>query len=85
MGVLDIDNGDAAIFAQTNIAIWVLTASSGIFLVVRLWCRYRFSKLWWDDALLAWSWVCRRNTPDLLLLHQLIVGHRSSCSSPPPC
>ncbi len=84
MGVLDIDNGDAAIFAQTNIAIWVLTVSSGIFLAVRLWCRYRFSKLWWDDALLAWSWVCLRNTPGLLL-HRLIVGHRSYCSSPPPC
>ncbi len=51
------DDGDAAIFAQTNIAIWVLTSASGAFLAVRLWCRHRFSKLWWDDALLTLSWV----------------------------
>ena len=82
--VLELDSADVAIFTQTNIAIWVLTASSGIFLAVRLWCRYRFSKLWWDDALLAWSWVCLRNTPGLVL-HQLIGKHRSSCSSPAPC
>jgi hypothetical protein len=53
------DNGDAAIFTQTNIAVWVLTLSSGAFLAVRLWCRHRFSKLWWDDALLTFSWVCQ--------------------------
>ena len=53
------DNGDAAIFTQTNIAIWVLTLSSGAFLAVRLWCRHRFTKLWWDDALLTFSWVCQ--------------------------
>lgn len=51
------DNGDAAIFSQTNIAVWVLTSASGAFLAVRLWCRHRFSKLWWDDALLTLSWV----------------------------
>ncbi|KAK4031824.1 hypothetical protein C8A01DRAFT_51224 [Parachaetomium inaequale] len=51
------DNGDAAIFTQTNIAVWVLTLSSGAFLALRLWCRHRFSKLWWDDALLTLSWV----------------------------
>jgi hypothetical protein len=53
------DNGDAAIFSQTNIAVWVLTSASGAFLAIRLWCRHRFSKLWWDDALLTLSWVCR--------------------------
>jgi hypothetical protein len=57
MSTYQDDNGDAAIFTQTNIAVWVLTLSSGIFLAVRLWCRYHYSKLWWDDALLAWSWV----------------------------
>jgi hypothetical protein len=51
------DNGDASIFAQTNVAIWVLTMSSALFLGIRLWCRNRFSKLWWDDALLTLSWV----------------------------
>jgi hypothetical protein len=51
------DNGDASIFAQTNVAIWVLTMSSGLFLAIRLWCRNRFSKLWWDDGLLTLSWV----------------------------
>jgi hypothetical protein len=58
-GVQIDDDGDAAIFTQTNIAIWVLTSASGAFLAVRLWCRHRFSKLWWDDALLTFSWVCQ--------------------------
>ena len=53
-----VDNGDEAIFTQTNIAVWVLTMSAGGFLALRLWCRHRYSKLWWDDALLALSWVC---------------------------
>lgn len=57
------DNGDAAIFFQTNIAVWVLTSASGGFLAIRLWCRHRFSKLWWDDALLTLSWVCRDDGP----------------------
>ena len=50
---------DATIFTQANIATWVLTSSSGVFLAARLWCRHRFSKLWWDDALLVLSWVCQ--------------------------
>ncbi len=53
----ETDNGDAPIFTQTNTAVWVLTTAAGVFLAVRLWCRYRFSKLWWDDALLVVSWV----------------------------
>jgi len=51
------DGGDAAIFSQTNVAVWVLTAASGGFLFVRLWCRHRFSKLWWDDFVLSLSWA----------------------------
>ncbi|KAK4096256.1 hypothetical protein N658DRAFT_519313 [Parathielavia hyrcaniae] len=54
---LPSDEGDAAIFSQTNIAIWVLTIASGAFLAVRLACRHRFSKLWWDDAVLSLSWL----------------------------
>ncbi|KAL2126171.1 hypothetical protein VTI74DRAFT_1552 [Chaetomium olivicolor] len=50
------DNEDS-IFAQTNSAIWILTSASGGFLLLRLWCRFRFSKLWWDDGLLALSWL----------------------------
>ncbi len=66
-----VDNGDAAIFTQTNIAVWVLTCSSGAFLVVRLWCRHRFSKLWWDDALLTVSWVCFEEDSSGARLHPL--------------
>lgn len=51
------DNGDASIFSQTLVAVWVLTCASGAFLFVRLWCRHRFSKLWWDDLVLSISWV----------------------------
>ncbi|KAK4119590.1 hypothetical protein N657DRAFT_684384 [Parathielavia appendiculata] len=54
---LPSDEGDATIFPQTNIAIWVLTAASGAFLALRLGCRQRFSKLWWDDGLLSLSWL----------------------------
>lgn len=54
---------DDEIFAQTNAAIWILTSASGAFLLLRLWCRYRFSKLWWDDGLLWISWVCL--TPEI--------------------
>ncbi len=56
------DEGDASIFAQTNVAIWVLTGASGAFLAVRIWCRHRFSKLFWDDALLVLSWVRTHRT-----------------------
>ncbi|KAL2148983.1 hypothetical protein VTH82DRAFT_1669 [Thermothelomyces myriococcoides] len=53
----DDDNSDSAIFSQTTVAIWVLTTASGAFLAVRLWCRHRFSKLWWDDCVLSLSWA----------------------------
>ena len=42
---------------NTNAAIWILTISSAAFLFVRLWCRHRSVKLWWDDLLLTISWV----------------------------
>lgn len=51
------DNGDTRIYAQTNVAIWALTAGSGAFLGVRLYCRAKFSRPWWDDAMLTLSWV----------------------------
>ncbi|KAK4098445.1 hypothetical protein N658DRAFT_488495 [Parathielavia hyrcaniae] len=51
------DEGGVSIFTETNIAIWVLTGASGAFLALRLACRHRFSKLWWDDAVLSLSWV----------------------------
>ncbi len=57
-GLHAADGGDAAIFTQTNIAVWVLTVSAGAFLIVRLWCRHQFSKLSWDDGILTLSWVC---------------------------
>ena len=82
-GIEDEDGGDAAIFTQTNIAVWVLTMSSGAFLAVRLWCRHRFSKLWWDDALLTFSWVrYRASTPTTPPGTDL---DRSSCLSRPRC
>lgn len=48
--------GDAQ-SVQANVANWILTAASGAFLFVRLWCRFRFSKLWWDDFVLTAAWV----------------------------
>lgn len=53
------DDLDTPIFTQTSIAVWVLTAGAAAFHAVRLYCRHRFSVLWWDDALLTVSWVRR--------------------------
>ncbi|KAL2265062.1 hypothetical protein VTJ83DRAFT_7572 [Remersonia thermophila] len=47
---------DAAVFGQTNVAVWVLTTAAGLFLAVRIYCRCRFSKPWWDDVLLTVSY-----------------------------
>jgi hypothetical protein len=44
-------------FVQSNIAIWILTCASAAFLFVRLYCRLRFSSVWWDDFVLTVSWV----------------------------
>ncbi|KAK2784785.1 hypothetical protein FQN52_008870 [Onygenales sp. PD_12] len=50
------DNGPDQ-FAQTNIAVWILTAASAAFLFVRLYCRMHFSHVWWDDFVLTTSWL----------------------------
>ncbi|KAK2811477.1 hypothetical protein FQN50_002100 [Emmonsiellopsis sp. PD_5] len=44
-------------FAQTNIAVWILTSAAAAFLFVRLYCRARFSHVWWDDFVLTTSWL----------------------------
>lgn len=44
-------------FVQSNIAVWVLACASAAFLFVRLYCRLRFSSVWWDDFVLTVSWV----------------------------
>ncbi|KFX97120.1 hypothetical protein O988_05019 [Pseudogymnoascus sp. VKM F-3808] len=44
-------------FVQSNIAIWILTSASAAFLFVRLYCRLRFSSVWWDDFVLTVSWL----------------------------
>ncbi|KAH8884074.1 putative integral membrane protein [Thozetella sp. PMI_491] len=44
---------------KLNIIIWVLAALSGIFLVLRLYCKIsRRNRLWWDDYILVAAWVC---------------------------
>lgn len=41
-----------------NIAIWTLAGVSTVFLILRVHCKRRQSKgLWWDDHVLAASWV----------------------------
>ncbi|KAK4446318.1 hypothetical protein QBC34DRAFT_331839, partial [Podospora aff. communis PSN243] len=42
---------------ETNVAVWMLVASSGSFLGLRLWLRQKSAKLWWDDFVLTVSWV----------------------------
>ncbi|KFZ02997.1 hypothetical protein V502_11321 [Pseudogymnoascus sp. VKM F-4520 (FW-2644)] len=50
------ENGDEQ-FVQTNIAVWILTSAATAFLAVRLYCRLRFSQVWWDDFVLTSSWL----------------------------
>ncbi|KFX87403.1 hypothetical protein V490_08264 [Pseudogymnoascus sp. VKM F-3557] len=44
-------------FVQSNIAVWTLTCASAAFLFFRLYCRLRFSSVWWDDFVLTVSWL----------------------------
>jgi len=40
------------------ITVWTLTGLSGVFLTVRLACKlWAKRRLWWDDYVLALSWV----------------------------
>ncbi|KAK4185902.1 hypothetical protein QBC35DRAFT_524652 [Podospora australis] len=42
-----------------NITIWILAASSGSFLGLRIWGKHqRGRKLWWDDGILIAAWIC---------------------------
>ena len=44
---------------KLNGAIWALTAFAGLFLAVRVYCKFwRNRGLWWDDAFLIGAWVC---------------------------
>lgn len=43
---------------QMIAVVWVLVALSGIFLGLRIYCKFLKSRgLWWDDYLLIASWV----------------------------
>ncbi|KAK0618932.1 hypothetical protein B0T14DRAFT_429086 [Immersiella caudata] len=43
--------------AEINVAVWVLISVSTLFLGARCWCRVHFARLWWDDFVLAVSWI----------------------------
>lgn len=43
---------------KVQIVIWLLIALSGLFLALRVYCKFlRHRGLWWDDNLLIASWV----------------------------
>ena len=43
---------------QLNLVFWLLTGLSFVFLVLRLFCKFKRGRnLWWDDYLLIASWV----------------------------
>jgi hypothetical protein len=58
-----------------NIVVWVLVGLSGLFLGLRIYCKFMKSRgLWWDDYLLIASWVSISayrvvGTADLSSLH----------------
>jgi hypothetical protein len=40
------------------VTTWTLTSLSGFFLAVRIFCKlWTKRRLWWDDHMLAVSWV----------------------------
>lgn len=39
--------------------IWFMLVSSTLFLVLRLYCKWRGNGHHWDDAILVAAWVCR--------------------------
>ncbi len=43
---------------RIQVAVWVLTTISGLFLALRLHCKFLKSRgLWWDDHVLMAAWV----------------------------
>ncbi|KAK3681769.1 hypothetical protein B0T22DRAFT_445374 [Podospora appendiculata] len=51
-----MDNDDQG--QRILVTIWILTGLSGLFLLVRLFCKLMTKRLlWWDDHVLALSWI----------------------------
>lgn len=47
-----------------RIVCWFLVSISGLFLSLRLYCKYLQSRgLWWDDHVLVMAWVCSPTPP----------------------
>jgi hypothetical protein len=46
---------------KLNAVIWTLTLLAGLFLSLRMYCKFsRHTRLWWDDYILIASYVRRR-------------------------
>lgn len=43
---------------EIQLSLWLLLIVSGAFLYPRIFCRISRHLTWWDDTLLAISWVC---------------------------
>jgi len=44
-----------------RVAIWALVAVSGLFLALRIYCKFlKHRGLWWDDHILVAAWVRTR-------------------------
>ncbi len=59
-----VDYGDPALLShdsagpEANAVAWSLTAIAGLFLGLRVYCKYYgHRRLWWDDKILIASWV----------------------------
>lgn len=68
------------------IALLALSTASLIFMVLRFFCKGRYSKQFgWDDYIVAFSWVCRARgprTPEITArLQQFHLTTSSSASS----
>jgi len=63
-GAPAIDYGDPALLPhdsagpEANAVAWSLVTIAGVFLGLRVYCKYHgHRRLWWDDRILIASWV----------------------------
>lgn len=65
-----------------RIVCWFLVSISGLFLSLRLYCKYLQSRgLWWDDHVLVMAWVCPPHHPPLSTAHKSNVAPPARPSS----
>lgn len=51
---------------EMTIVVWLLVAVSGLFLALRIYCKFLKKRgLWWDDHVLVAAWVSNVNCSEV--------------------